>query len=255
MTSDLQGKVALVTGGASGIGRAAAVGFAAAGAKVLVLDVSKPGLEETCDLVRDAGGEAAGLAGDVSKSADVESSVSEAVRRFGRLDCAFNNAGVIRPADGRDEWDEDWYERLMAINVRGVFLGLKFQLRHMMAEGGGAIVNTASVSGVSGYGPLPYVASKHAIVGLTRAAAVKAAPHGVRVNAVCPGFIDTPIAKVTEDQRREALAGINRRVPAGRIGQPKDIADAVVWLCSPASSYLIGQAVVVDGGWTALPAG
>ena len=251
----LAGKVALVTGAASGIGRAAALRFAAADVKVLALDRSEA-VEETCELVRAAGGEAAPLIADVSRSADMERAVNEAIRRFGRLDCAFNNAGLSRGgAPAVDPWDEGWFERVMAVNVRGVFLVLKFQLRHMIGQGSGAIVNSASIAGLTGYGSPAYVCSKHAVVGLTRVAAVQAAPHGVRVNAVCPGSIATPMVLHDEAARRATLEAVERRVPASRIGEPEDVAEAVVWLCSPAAGYVIGQPLVIDGGWTLTPPG
>jgi NAD(P)-dependent dehydrogenase (short-subunit alcohol dehydrogenase family) len=253
MAGLVAGKVALVTGGGSGIGRASALAFAREGAKVVVADVAVEGGEETVRLIQQSGGEAIFGKTDVSRAAEVEALVSRAVQTYGRLDCAHNNAGIEGAAATTIDYAEDAWERVMAINLKGVWLCMKYEIPHLLKQGGGAIVNTASTAGLVGYrGGSAYVASKHGVVGLTKTAALEYAKAGVRVNAVCPGAIDTPMmGRLTghRPQRAERMAAAE---PVGRMGQPKEIAEAVVWLCSEAASFVTGHAMAVDGGLTAL---
>jgi NAD(P)-dependent dehydrogenase (short-subunit alcohol dehydrogenase family) len=253
MAGLVAGKVALVTGGGSGIGRASALAFAREGAKVVVADVAVEGGEETVRLIQQSGGEAIFGKTDVSRAAEVEALVSRAVQTYGRLDCAHNNAGIEGAAATTIDYAEDAWERVIAINLKGVWLCMKYEIPHLLKQGGGAIVNTASTAGLVGYrGGSAYVASKHGVVGLTKTAALEYAKAGVRVNAVCPGAIDTPMmGRLTghRPQRAERMAAAE---PVGRMGQPEEIAQAVVWLCSEAASFVTGHAMAVDGGITAL---
>jgi len=250
MDGSLSGKVALVTGGASGIGRAAAVALAAAGARVAVSDVDAAGGEGTVASIAAAGGEAVFVRADVRAGTAVDALVAAVVARFGGLDCAFNNAGIegdLRPAA---EHTEETFARVIDVNLLGVFRCLRAEVPAMLARGGGAIVNTASIAGLIGAGRFAaYVASKHAVVGLTRAAALDYAQAGIRVNAVCPGVIRTPMAERLDVQIPGALAALGGAIPSGRLGTPEEVAAAVVWLCSPASSYVTGHTLTVDGGF------
>ena len=253
MTGLLTGKVALVTGGGSGIGRASALTFAREGAKVVVADVAVEGGEETVRLIQQGGGEAVFVKADVSRAAEVEALVARAVQTYGRLDCAHNNAGIEGAAATVVDYAEDAWERVIAINLKGVWLCMKYEIPQLLKQGGGALVNTASTAGLVGYrGGSAYVASKHGVVGLTKTAALEYAKAGVRVNAVCPGAIDTPMmGRLTghRPQRAERMAAAE---PVGRMGRPEEIAEAVVWLCSEAASFVTGHAMAVDGGLTAL---
>jgi NAD(P)-dependent dehydrogenase (short-subunit alcohol dehydrogenase family) len=252
MTGLVTGKVAVVTGGGSGIGRASALVFAREGAKVVVADVDVEGGEETVRLIRQNGGEALFVKTDVSQDTAVEALVARAVQTYGRLDCAYNNAGIEGPAATTSEYPEEGWERVVAINLKGVWLCMKYEIPQMLKQGGGAIVNTASAAGLVGFrGGSAYVASKHGVVGLTKTAALEYAKAGVRVNAVCPGAIDTPMmGRITghRPQRAERMAAAE---PVGRMGRPAEIGEAVVWLCSDAASFVTGQAMAVDGGMTA----
>ena len=253
MTGLLTGKVALVTGGGSGIGRASALTFAREGAKVVVADVAVEGGEETVRLIQQHGGEAIFVKTDVARAAEVEALVARAVQTYGRLDCAHNNAGIEGAAATVVDYAEDAWERVIAINLKGVWLCMKYEIPQLLKQGGGALVNTASTAGLVGYrGGSAYVASKHGVVGLTKTAALEYAKAGVRVNAVCPGAIDTPMmGRLTghRPQRAERMAAAE---PVGRMGRPEEIAEAVVWLCSEAASFVTGHAMAVDGGLTAL---
>ena len=248
----LEGKVALITGAASGIGRATALVFADEGAMVVVADVDEPGGNETVRLVRSRGGEADFVGCDVTDSAQVAEAVGACAERFGRLDCAFNNAGVGGESARLAEYDEEDWNRVLAVNLTGVFLCMKSELRQMVAQGGGAIVNAASVVGVMGYPNLgAYNAAKHGVVGLTRTAALEYAAHGIRVNAVCPGWIETPMVMERGPQPAsipsvyDALAGL---MPLGRLGKPEEVARVVHFLAADASSYITGQIWGVNGG-------
>jgi NAD(P)-dependent dehydrogenase (short-subunit alcohol dehydrogenase family) len=238
----------LVTGGAAGIGRAACLAFAREGARVTLADVDVEGGEETARLVRQTGGEATFVRTDISRTPEVEALLMAATSR-GRLDCAFNNAGINEEDGPLTECSEERWDRLLDVNLKGVFLSMKYEIPAMVRGGGGAIVNNASVVGVGGSRGTPaYVASKHGIVGLTRAAALDHAREGIRVNAVCPGTIHTPmyVRRVGDDPSNDAR--IASEIPLGRLGRPEDVADAVLWLCSDDASFVTGQALVIDGG-------
>jgi NAD(P)-dependent dehydrogenase (short-subunit alcohol dehydrogenase family) len=248
----LDGKVALVTGAASGIGRASALAFAQSGARVVVADVARDGAEETVRLVRSGGGEATFIEADVSRSGDVEGLVTATVETYGRLDCAHNNAGVLgMAADTADLPGEIW-DRVTGVLLKGVWLCLKYELRQMLAQGAGAIVNTSSVAGMrAGSWSPAYTASKWGVIGLTRRAAREVAARGIRVNAVCPGAIRTPMM----EQGIAAMPGLEARFlaaePVGRFGTPEEVGAAVVWLCSQAATFVTGVALPVDGGMLA----
>ena len=247
--SVLEGKAALVTGGGSGLGRASAIALARAGATVTVADVDEQGGKETAALVsEEAGGDADFVRADVTQADEVEAMVDKAVARWGHLDCALNNAGTTGVSAPTADYTLDDWNRAIALNLTGVFLCLKYELPAML-EGGGAIVNMASGAGLVGFPGLPaYVASKHGVVGLTRAAALEYASQGVRVNAICPGSTRTPMLEgfMGGDEQVERM--MTRAVPLGRLGRPEEIAEAVVWLCSDAASFVVGHSLAVDGG-------
>ncbi len=250
----LVGKSAIVTGGASGIGRATAVAMAREGARVLVQDRAEAGAQETVGLINAAGGQAVSIGGDVTNEDDVQAMVATAVATFGKLDVAFNNAG-ISPAAAHSsgqrihELSRAAWEKLIDVNLTGVFLCLKHQIPHMLAGGGGAIVNTASVAGLVG---LPtaaaYVAGKHGVIGLTKTAAMEYARDGIRVNAVCPGYVLTPMTQDGVAKRGDELLN---KVPMHRLGRPEEIAEAVVWMSSERASFVTGSFYTVDGGYYA----
>ena len=252
MSGSLVGKVALVTGASSGIGRASALAFAREGAKVVVVDVTVEGGQETVRLIRRAGGEALFVEADVSRALEVESLVRQAVATYGRLDCAHNNAGVEgQAAFTADDTEANW-DRVLAVNLRGVWLCMKYEIRQMLAQGGGVIVNTASGAGLIGIrGGGAYVASKHGVVGLTKTAALEYAKSGIRVNAVCPGVIQTPMVGRIMRRHPRAAETMAAAHPIGRTGKPEEIAEAVVWLCSDVASFVTGHAMAVDGGYVA----
>jgi len=248
LTSGLvAGKTVLVTGGASGIGRAAALAFAREGGRVLLADLDAEGGEATAGTARAAGGEASFVRCDVSREESVEELVADAVARLGRLDAAFNNAGITGATGALHEIDLEGFERTLRVNLVSVFLCMKHEIRAMRAQGGGAIVNTASGAGVVATPMLsPYCASKHAILGLTKTAALEQARSGVRVNAVCPGSVDTPmLRRHMDDPAVEKL--IRAGQPGGRLGTPEEIAEAAVWLCSDRASFVSGASLFVDG--------
>ena len=248
----LDGKVALITGAGSGIGRASALVFAREGAKVALADIVVEGGEETVRMVKEAAGEAFFIKADVSNAADVEAMVNTVVETYGRIDCAYNNAGIEGQLASTDEYAEDMFDKVIGINLTGVWLCMKYELPHMLKQGSGAIVNTASGAGLIGVaGMSAYVASKHGVVGLTKTAALEYAKSGIRVNAVCPGLIQTPmVERITNGhpQLGEALVAAE---PIGRTGRPEEIAESVVWMCSDAASFVTGHAMSVDGGFVA----
>jgi NAD(P)-dependent dehydrogenase (short-subunit alcohol dehydrogenase family) len=247
--SALDGKAALVTGGGSGLGRASAIALARAGATVTVADVNEQGGKETAALVfEETGGDADFVRADVTDPDDVAAMVDKAVERWGHLDCALNNAGTTGASAPTADYTLDDWNRALALNLTGVFLCLKYEIPAML-ERGGAIVNMASGAGLVGFPGLPaYVASKHGVVGLTRAAALEYAGQGIRVNAICPGSTRTPMLEgfMGGDEQVERM--MTRAVPLGRLGRPEEIAEAVVWLCSDAASFVVGHALAVDGG-------
>lgn len=247
----LQGKVALVTGAASGIGREIALAYARAGAKVVVSDTNAAGSEETVQLVRAAGGEARFIAADVSRPQECQALADGTVAAFGRLDIACNNAGIGGEQAPTGDYPVDGWDKVIAINLSGVFYCMKYQLPHLLAAGGGAIVNVASILGAVGFANSPaYVAAKHGVLGLTRTAAVEYGPRGVRVNAIGPGFIRTPmIAGLEADPAVEQL--LVSLHPIGRLGEAREVAQLALWLSSPAASFVTGSYYPVDGGYLA----
>ena len=249
MTDLMKDKVALVTGASSGIGRATALAFAREGAKVVVADMNVIGGEETVQLVKAAGGEACFVQTDVSQAASVEAMIGKTVETYGRLDYAHNNAGVEGTLSRTAEHTEEDWEPVIRINLKGVWLCMKYEIPQMLKQGGGAIVNTASGAGLIGVKRMPaYVASKHGVVGLTKTAALEYAKSGIRVNAVCPGVIQTAMVERVTGSRPDVLDKMIAAEPIGRSGQPEEIAQAVVWLCSDAASFVTGHAMAVDGG-------
>jgi NAD(P)-dependent dehydrogenase (short-subunit alcohol dehydrogenase family) len=249
-------KAALVTGSGAGIGRATALKFAREGAQVMVSDIHSEGAEETVQMIHDAGGHAVFQKADISKPEDVRALVAGAVDEFGRLDCAVNNAGIEGLIAPMVDQTEANFDAIIAVNLKGLFLCLQAEIGQMLASGGGAIVNLSSVAGLIGFpGLSPYVASKHAVTGLTRNAALEYAKQGIRVNAVCPGGIDT---RMLDSLAEQATAGaqtteemMNPLHPIGRIGTPEEVANLIVWLCSPEASFMTGAIVPVDGGYVA----
>lgn len=254
MTGILEGKIALVTGGGNGIGREAALAFAREGARVAVADFEAESARETVALINGAGGQAISLSGDVTVAAQVQAMMDGVIAAYGRLDCAFNNAGIAPHQVGSllqrtHEWSEASFDRMIEVNLKSVWLCMKRELPLLLAAGGGAIVNTASIAGLIGLRTsTAYVAAKHGVIGLTKTAALEYAEEGIRVNAVCPGYIVTRMTALTRARRSEAIIA---RTPMGRLGEPHEIAELVVWLCSDRASYVTGAAYQVDGGMTA----
>ena len=254
MAGSLDGKTALVTGGGAGIGRAASLAYANDGARVVVVDVNVEGGEETIQQIKESGGEAILVHADVSNPKDTQAMVDQAVEAFGSLDCAFNNAGI---SGGRDrlltaDYMEDDWDRVLSINLKGVWLCMKSEIPQMLKQGGGAIVNTASIAGLAGLsGTVAYVAAKHGVTGLTKAAAVEYATSGIRVNAVCPGYIQTPLVQPIFQENDGMEERVASRHPMGRLGEPEEIAQAVLWLSSDKAAFVTGHNMPVDGGYMA----
>lgn len=246
---DFSGRTALVTGGGSGLGQAAARLLAGRGARVVVADVDEPGGAATVEQCRSAGSEAVFVRTDVTVESDVAAAVATAVDRWGRLDAAINNAGINGPAKFAADYTLDEWNTVLAVNLTGVFLGLKYEIPQMVAQGGGAIVNTSSGAGLKGFSLLPaYVATKHAVLGLTKSAAIAYVKEGVRVNAVCPGSTRTPLLEGFMGGDPGMESAMANSAPIGRLARPEEIAEAMVWLLSDAASFMVGHALAVDGG-------
>jgi len=252
----LPGKIALVTGAAAGIGRATALKFAEEGAKLVISDVNAEGGAETAELIAKAGGEATFIKADVSKTDEVAAMVAHAIATYGRLDCACNNAGIEGTIAPMVEQTDENFDRIIAINLRGVFLCLRAEIAEMIKTGGGAIVNLASIAGLIGFpGLCAYVASKHGVNGLTKNAALEYAKQGIRVNSICPGGIDTrmldSLAEQSTGGSKTSSEMMDPLHPMGRIGTPEEVAELIVWLCSPKAAFITGTHVPIDGGYVA----
>ncbi len=250
----LDGKAALITGGGNGIGRATALAFAREGARLVVADLEHDAAQAVVAEIDASGGQAIAIGGDVTKSDDVAALVAAATSAYGRLDCAFNNAGIAPyqlGAQGQTtaEWSEEAFDRMIAVNLKSVWLCMKHELPAMQAAGGGAIVNTASIAGLVGLRfSSAYVAAKHAVIGLTRAAALEYGREAIRINAVCPGYVETRMTTTSRSIFGDYLVA---STPLGRLGTPPEIAELVAWLCSDRASFVHGAAYAADGGWTA----
>ena len=252
MTDAFKDKVALVTGGSSGIGRATSLAFARQGARVAIADREPTGAAETARMIEDIGGTATVFEIDVTKAAEVASLVERVVQTYGRLDCAFNNAGIGGEVAKTADYPEEEWDRTIDVNLKGVWLCMKYEIPVMEKQGSGAIVNTASIYGLAGAaGYIAYNAAKHGVVGITRTAALEYATAGIRINAVCPGYIRTPMTQPGIDANPEFERKMVSQTPMGRMGMPEEIAEAVVWLCSDAASFVTGHTMTPDGGYMA----
>src|SRR6266702_4371674 len=252
MNLSFENKVALVTGAGSGMGLATAKAFAEAGAAVLLADIGEHAVRSAAEELVSAGQKAIAARCNVAEEAEVAAMIEQTVSTFGRLDAAYNNAGVQSPAVETADASGEEFERVNAINLRGVWNCMKYELRQMREQGSGAIVNCSSIGGLIGLpGRAIYHASKHGVIGLTKSAALEYAARGIRINAVCPGTIETPMVAAMLEKEPEAMKEILRDQPIGRLGRAEEIAAAVLWLCGPGASFVIGHALAVDGGFTA----
>lgn len=250
MEKIFENKVAIVTGGSFGIGKAAAIAFADRGAKVAIADWVED--KETLDTIKSSGGDAFFIKCDISKNEEVKKMIDKSTVQYGRIDYAFNNAGIEGLSAPTHECTDENWEKIIAVNLKGVWLCMKYEILQMLKQGKGAIVNNASIAGLVGFQNIPaYVASKHGVIGLTKNAALEYAKLGIRVNAVCPGVIKTPMIDRFTGKSKEVEKKFEGMEPIGRLGQPEEVAEAVIWLCSDASSFVTGNALPVDGGWTA----
>ena len=252
MTDGFKDKVVLVTGGSSGIGRATSLAFAREGARVVIADREPTGAAETARMIEDLGGNATVFELDVTKAAEVTLLIDRVVQTYGRLDCAFNNAGIGGEVAKTADYPEEEWDRIIDVNLKGVWLCMKYEIPAMEKQGGGAIVNTASIYGLAGAaGYIAYNAAKHGVVGITRTAALEYATAGIRINAVCPGYIRTPMTQPGIDANPELERKMVSQTPMARLGRPEEIAGAVVWLCSDAASFVTGHTMTPDGGYMA----
>ncbi len=251
MNISFENKVALVTGGASGMGLATVKAFAESGAAVVIVDINGHAAKEAADTLLKAGYSTLGIGCDVADEMQVKAMIEQAVAKFGRLDAAYNNAGIQSPVTETADAKGEDFERVMAVNLRGIWNCMKYELIQMRKQGSGAIVNCSSLGGLVGIANRGvYHASKHGVIGLTKSAALEYAARGIQINAVCPGIINTPMVEGMLTTQAEAMNELMKEIASNRLGRPEEIASTVLWLCSPAASYVVGQAIAVDGGYT-----